>query len=155
MMRLQPQGKTLMQESATRAHKAGPSGSAAFNFVLIMGFVNLFADMTYEGGSSINGQFMGTLGASAAAISIAAGMGEFLGFSLRVVAGYVADKTGKHWLLTFIGYVINLLAVPALALVGNWPTAACLIIAVRVGRAIRKPTLPTPPISWMAALALC
>src|SRR5262249_32036415 len=106
-----------------------------------MGIVNLFADMTYEGGASINGPFLGSLGAGAAGISIIAGVGEFLGYSLRAVAGYVSDRTGKHWLVTFIGYGINLLAVPALALAGNWPVAAGLILAERVGRAIRKPTV--------------
>src|SRR5436190_17187579 len=113
----------------------------AFRFVLTMGIVNLFADTTYEGGASINGPFLGTLGASAAAISIIAGAGEFLGYSLRVVAGYISDRTGKYWLLTFIGYSVNLLAVPALALAGNWPVAAGLVLAERVGRAIRKPTV--------------
>src|SRR6266540_594162 len=106
-----------------------------------MGVVNLFADMTYEGGASINGPFLGTLGASAAAISIIAGLGEFLGYSLRSVSGYVSDKRGRYWLVTFIGYAINLLAVPAMALAGSWPVAAVLVIAERVGRAIRKPTV--------------
>ena len=92
------------------------SASDAFTFVLTLGIVNLFADTTYEGGASINGPFLGTLGATAAAISIIAGVGEFLGYSLRCVAGYIADKTGKYWLVTFIGYTINLLAVPAMAL---------------------------------------
>lgn len=115
--------------------------TSALAFVLTMGIVNLFADMTYEGGASINGPFLGTLGASAAAISIIAGVGEFLGYSLRSVAGYVADRTGKYWVITFIGYSINLLAVPALALAGNWPFAAALIILERIGRAIRKPTV--------------
>jgi hypothetical protein len=73
------------------------SSSPAFLFVLMMGIVNLFGDVTYEGGASINGPFLGSLGASAAAISILAGAGEFLGYSLRSVSGYVADKTGKHW----------------------------------------------------------
>src|SRR5436190_4484209 len=91
------------------------SGSAAFRFVLTMGIVNLFGDMTYEGGGSINGQFLGSLGASAVAISIIAGLGEFLGYSLRSVSGYIADKTGKYWLVTFVGYLINTLAVPAMA----------------------------------------
>ena len=36
---------------------------------------------------------------------------------------------------------VNLLAVPALALAENWPLAAGLVIAERVGRAIRKPTV--------------
>jgi MFS family permease len=115
--------------------------SNAFRFVLMMGVVNLFADMTYEGGASINGPFLGTLGASAAAISIIAGVGEFLGYSLRSVSGYISDKTGKYWLATFIGYAINLLAVPAMALAGGWPVAAGLVLAERVGRAIRKPTV--------------
>ena len=120
--------------------KKSPAASA-FAFVLTMGIVNLFADMTYEGGASINGPFLGTLGASAAAISIVAGVGEFLGYSLRSVAGYIADKTGKYWLITFIGYSINLLAVPALAFAGNWPFAATLVLTERIGRAIRKPTV--------------
>lgn len=115
--------------------------SPAFRFVMIMGIVNLFADMTYEGGAAINGPFLGILGASGAAISIIAGLGEFLGYSLRPIAGYISDKTGKYWLVTFIGYSINLLAVPAMALAGSWEVAAALIIAERVGRALRKPTV--------------
>src|ERR1041384_125635 len=120
--------------------KRGHAGSA-FAFVMTMGMVNLFADMTYEGGASINGPFLGTLGASAAAISIIAGIGEFLGYSLRSVSGYVADKTGKYWLITFLGYSINLLAVPAMAFAGNWQAAGVLILAERIGRALRKPTV--------------
>jgi hypothetical protein len=115
--------------------------ASAFAFVMTMGLVNLFADMTYEGGASINGPFLGSLGASAAAISIIAGVGEFLGYSLRSAAGYAADKTGKYWLITFVGYTINLLAVPAMALAGNWQTAGALIFAERIGRAMRKPTV--------------
>src|ERR671935_1953721 len=117
------------------------SSSSAFAFVLIMGIVNLFGDMTYEGGTSINGPFLGSLGASAAVISIVAGLGEFLGYSLRSVSGYIADKTGRHWPVTFVGYAINLLAVPAMALAGNWYFAAALVLAERSGRALRKPTV--------------
>src|SRR5215813_9530884 len=99
------------------------SDSPAFRFVLVMGIVNLFADTTYEGGASINGQFLGSLGANAAAVSIIAGVGEFLGYSLRSVSGYLADKTGRYWLITFVGYAINLLAVPAMALTHHWIAA--------------------------------
>ncbi len=123
--------------------RAAPTaaGAAAFRFVLVMGIVNLFADTTYEGGASINGPFLGMLGASAAAVSIIAGVGEFFGYSLRAVFGYLSDRTGRYWQLTFAGYVINLLAVPAMALAGRWQVAAALIITERVGRAIRKPTV--------------
>src|SRR5205807_544243 len=116
-------------------------GSSAFRFVLTMGIVNLFADVTYEGGSSINGPFMAALGASALVVSATAGFGEFLGYALRSVSGYFAEKTGKYWAITFIGYGINLLAVPAMALAGNWQIAAALVLAERIGRALRKPTV--------------
>jgi predicted MFS family arabinose efflux permease len=127
-----------------RASRVGhmiAGASPAFTFVLVMGIVNLFADMTYEGGASINGPFLGTLGASAATVSIIAGAGEFLGYSLRAIAGYIADRTGKYWVVTFIGYAINLLAVPAMAWAGSWQIAGALILAERTGRAIRKPTV--------------
>jgi MFS family permease len=126
---------------AVRKRAGEISASSAFRFVLTLGIVNLFADMTYEGGASINGQFLASLGASAAVISIVAGVGEFLGYSLRAVSGYVADKTGKYWPVTFVGYAINLLSVPAMALAGNWQAASALILTERVGRAIRKPTI--------------
>src|SRR6266496_6501178 len=111
-----------------RMHTLSEKASGvAFRFVLAMGIVNLFADTTYEGGASINGPFLGSLGAGAAAISIIAGTGEFLGYSLRSVSGYIADKTGKHWPVTFIGYSINSLAVPAMALAPTWQIAAALV----------------------------
>src|SRR5690349_1956580 len=124
-------------------HRAGltRAARAAFAFVFMMGIVNLFGDTTYEGGASINGQFLSSLGASAATISIIAGAGEFLGYSLRSLAGWTADKTGKYWPVTFVGFAINLFAVPAMALAGNWQIAGVLILAERTGRAIRKPTV--------------
>src|SRR5207247_2710928 len=57
------------------------------------------------------------------------------------VSGSFADKTEKYWLATFAGYAINMLAVPALALAGQWPLAAGLVVAERTGRALRKPVV--------------
>ena len=114
---------------------------SAFRFVLTIGVVNLFADLTYEGGRSITGPFLESLGASAIAVSVVAGGGELLGYSLRSIAGYIADKTEKYWVVIVVGYVVNMLAIPALALAGNWPLASVLIIAERTGRGIRKPAV--------------
>jgi MFS family permease len=130
-----------MTETASKKPAPALAAGNAFRFVVTLGIVNLFADTVYEGGSSINGPYLGMLGAKAVAIGVISGVGEFLGYALRVVAGYVSDKSGKYWLVTFIGYAINLFAVPALALAGNWPLAASLVIAERVGRAIRKPSV--------------
>lgn len=115
----------------------------ALTFVLLIGIANLFADFTYEGARSIMGPFLGTLGASATIVGVVAGLGELLGYSLRSVSGYLADKTHRYWIVTIVGYVVNMLAVPALALAGNWPMAAAFMIAERTGRAIRRPAVET------------
>jgi MFS family permease len=115
----------------------------ALRFVLIIGIVNLFADFTYEGGRSIMGPFLATLGASGTIVGFVAGFGELVGYSLRSISGYIGDKTHRYWLTTFVGYAINLLAVPALALAGNWPIAAALMVLERTGRAIRRPNVET------------
>jgi MFS family permease len=121
-----------------------PGNSAAkklaLRFVLIIGVVQLFADMTYEGARGIVGPFLGSLGASATIVGVTAGLGELMGYAFRSVTGYLADKTHKYWLFIFAGYFVNMLAVPALALAGNWPMAAALVVAERMGRAIRKPS---------------
>lgn len=113
----------------------------AFQFVFMIGIVNLFAEMTYEGGAAMNGQFMGVLGASAFTVSLVAGMGEFFGFIIRTVSGYLGDKIAKPWLIAFIGYSLNLFALPLMVFVDHWQVAAALIFAERIGRAIRKPTI--------------
>jgi MFS family permease len=114
---------------------------AALQFVLIIGIANFFADFTYEGARAIVGPFLASLGASAAIVGFVAGLGELLGYGLRSVSGYFADKSHRHWLFAFAGYVVNMLAVPPLALAGQWPMAASLVVAERVGRGIRKPTI--------------
>jgi MFS family permease len=123
------------------ATPAPPSSARrrALTFVVLIGVVSLFADMTYEGSRSIWGPFLGTLGATGAIVGIVAGGGELLGYLLRLFTGVLADKTKRYWTITIVGYAINLLAVPALALAGNWPVAAGLIVLERSGKALRTP----------------
>lgn len=111
----------------------------ALKFIILLGLVSLLADMTYEGARSITGPYLGLLGASAATVGFVAGFGELVGYALRFVSGYLADRTRRYWFLTIIGYAVNLLAVPLLALAGNWPMAAILLIAERMGKALRTP----------------
>jgi predicted MFS family arabinose efflux permease len=114
---------------------------SALQFVVIIGIANFFADFTYEGARGIIGPFLGSLGASAAIVGFVAGLGELMGYGLRSLSGYFADKSHRHWAFAFVGYAINMLAVPALALATRWPFAATLVIAERTGRGIRKPTV--------------
>lgn len=113
--------------------------SAALTFIVLMGGVSLLADLTYEGARSITGPFLAVLGASGAVVGVVAGVGEFVGYGLRLLSGYVTDRTGRYWTITVLGYAINLLAVPLLALAGSWEAAAVLLVAERVGKAIRVP----------------
>jgi predicted MFS family arabinose efflux permease len=128
---------------ATKSNQAVDPNVArlAFRFVLIIGIVNFFADTTYEGARSIIGPFLGSLGATASIVGFVAGFGEMVGYGLRSATGYFADKTHQYWIFAFFGYAINMLAVPAMALAGNWPLAAVLLVAERTGRAIRKPSV--------------
>lgn len=121
--------------------KRDPAARAALRFVLMMGAVNLFADFTYEGGRGIVGEFLGHLGASGAIVGLVAGGGELAGYAIRSVSGAIADRTGRYWIDAWVGYAINMLCVPALALVGAWPAAAGLVVGERVGRGIRKPVM--------------
>lgn len=111
----------------------------AVRLIVLLGIVSLFADVTYEGARSITGPFLSILGASGAAVGLIVGLGELIGYSFRGIAGYLADKTKRYWLLTIIGYVINLFAVPLLAFANNWKIAGLLIILERFGKAIRVP----------------
>jgi predicted MFS family arabinose efflux permease len=114
---------------------------SALHFVLIIGIANFFADFTYEGARGIIGPFLGSLGTSAAIVGLVAGLGELMGYGLRSISGYFADKSHRHWAFAFLGYAINMVAVPALALTRQWPLAASLVVSERIGRGIRKPTV--------------
>jgi len=111
----------------------------ALRFVVLVGVMSLFADFTYEGARGIAGPFLAALGASGAVVGIASGLGEFLGYALRVVSGRLADKTRQFWPITIAGYVVQMCAVPLLALAGNWPLAVGLLILERIGKATRNP----------------
>jgi MFS-type transporter involved in bile tolerance (Atg22 family) len=108
-------------------------------FIVCLGLVSLFADITYEGARSITGPFLRDLGATAALVGFIAGLGECLGFTLRLASGLLADRTRAYWTITILGYAVNLIAIPSLAFTRHWPAAALLIIAERAGKSLRAP----------------
>ena len=114
-------------------------------FILLFGTVSLFSDMTHEGASSIRGAYLAVLGASAGTIGFISGLGELIGYSLRYIFGRLADKTKQYWSLTLAGYALDVICVPALALVGEhgWMAACLLLVFQRLGKAIKKPAKDT------------
>ncbi|MDL2316449.1 MFS transporter [Desulfovibrio sp. OttesenSCG-928-A18] len=128
-----------------RKYIHGKAATPAFAFVMLMGVVSLFADMTHEGARSLYGAYLPLLGASATAIGFVTGFGELVGYALRLLTGVIANKTKKYWSMTLIGYGINVVAIPFLALVpeNGWILACMLIIMERTGKAIRQPAKNT------------
>lgn len=114
--------------------------SEAMLFILLFGIVSLFSDMTHEGASSIRGAYLALIGASAGTIGFISGLGELIGYSMRLLFGKITDKTKHYWPMTLIGYILDVLAVPALALVGEhgWVAACALLVVQRMGKAIKK-----------------
>lgn len=119
--------------------------SRAMAFILLFGVVSLFSDMTHEGASSIRGAYLALLGASAGTIGFISGLGELVGYSMRYAFGRLTDRTGKYWPMTILGYILDIAAVPALALVGEhgWIAACGLLVVQRMGKAIKKPAKDT------------
>src|ERR1700745_928341 len=114
----------MTQSEMITATSGAPNGTLprrrAVLFIVFLGIVSLFGDMTDEGARSITGPYLGVLGATAGTIGIVAGFGELLGYGARLVSGYLGDRTGKYWAVTIAGYLLNLFAVPLLALAGAW-----------------------------------
>ena len=111
----------------------------ALRFVVLVGVMSFFADFTYEGSRGILGPYLALLGASGTAVGIVTGFGELAGYGLRLVSGRLADRTRQFWPITIFGYIVQMAAVPALALAHSWPAAAVLLILERVGKATRNP----------------
>ena len=137
---MKDEGRIRMEGQSGQQNSQGISKATALKFVILLGVVSLFADMTYEGARSITGPYLAILGASGTVVGVVAGFGELIGYGLRLVSGYIGDRTGKYWAVTLFGYFVNLLAVPLLALAGRWEIAAVLMITERMGKAIRNPS---------------
>ena len=108
------------------------------------GLVSLAADMVYEGARSITGPYLAALGASALAVGVITGAGEAAALAFRLVSGPMADRSGRYWSLTILGYALTAICVPLLALApflgaAGLAFAAALVILERTGKAIRSP----------------
>lgn len=109
------------------------------------GFVSLAADMVYEGARSVYGPLLAALGASAVVVGLVTGAGEAVALVLRLAFGPIADRTGRYWSLTIVGYGLTAVCVPLLALAPRLGAAgvafaATLILLERLGKAIRSPS---------------
>ncbi|MEU9044913.1 MULTISPECIES: MFS transporter [unclassified Kitasatospora] len=119
------------------------TGMRPWRFVVWFGIVSLLADFVYEGARSVTGPLLASLGASALVVGVVTGAGEAAAFGLRLVSGPLADRTGRFWALTIAGYALTVAAVPLLGVAGTLTAACVLVVAERVGKAVRSPAKDT------------
>jgi len=113
--------------------------NTALRFIVCLGVVSLFADMTYEGAYSIIGPLFKELGASAAVLGVISGLGEMIAASLRFFSGRLVDRTRAYWTVAICGYFLNVVVIPLMAYAGNWPMLAMLVVIERTGKSLRGP----------------
>ncbi|OIJ98917.1 MFS transporter [Streptomyces monashensis] len=114
-----------------------------WRFVVWFGTVSLLADFVYEGARSITGPLLASLGASSLVVGVVTGAGEAAALGLRLVSGPMADRTRRFWGLAIAGYALTVVSVPLLGVAGVLWAACVLVIAERVGKAVRSPAKDT------------
>ncbi|MCE4602406.1 MAG: MFS transporter [Desulfurococcales archaeon] len=118
---------------------------ASIRVFILLSLVSMFADMAYEGARSIVGPYLRHLDAVlivAAAVSI----GDLVSYTARLAGGLVvhAISTSRaYWGMVMLGYVINLAAVPLLALARSWEAVFALVMVERLGKGLRAPARDT------------
>ncbi len=132
---------------ATRAARLRP-GLSPWRMVTGLGMVSLFADIVADGGKSIYGPFLASLGASALVVGVVTGLAEGASLVLRLATGPLADKRGNHWWWTIAGYLLTAVCIPLLGVApfagaAGVTLASVLIIVERVGKAMRSPSKST------------
>ena len=125
---------------------AGKEKNAVFRnavkVIVIFGLISLFGDMVYESMRGSSGQYMTTLGVEMTQFALILGIGEFLAYALRLVAGIASDKSGKYWWFIYAGYGI-LVVVPLMGVTTFLPAILSIMMLERIGKALRNPSKDT------------
>lgn len=129
--------------SEEREAERPPARMGPWRFVVWFGTVSLLADFVYEGARSVTGPLLASLGASALVVGVVTGAGEAAALGLRLLSGPMADRTRRFWGLTIAGYALTVVSVPLLGVAGVLWAACVLVVAERVGKAVRSPAKDT------------
>ena len=111
----------------------------AYVAVMLMGVVSMLGDIVYESGRGIAPDYLYFLGASALLVGLTSGIGELVGYGMRLVSGPLADRSHAYWLFIFLGYGL-ILAIPLMGLTNSIWLIIALVIAERLGKALRSPS---------------
>ena len=113
--------------------------SKAYLAILLMGVVSMLGDIVYESGRGIAPDYLYFLGASAFLVGVTSGVGELVGYGMRLISGPLADRSHAYWLFIFLGYGL-IIAIPIMGFTSNMWIVMSLVIAERLGKALRSPS---------------
>ena len=123
--------------------KQGLDGSKpAYLGILLLGVVSLLGDIVYEGSRGVVPEYLKFLGATGLVIGLAGGLGDFLGYAMRLVSGFLVDTTRAYWFFIFLGYGL-IIVIPLLGLFQSLEIAIMLVLLERIGKAVRAPSRDT------------
>jgi MFS family permease len=110
--------------------------------ILLLGIVSLMGDVVYEGSRGIVPSYLEFLGATALIVGLVGGLGDFLGYTMRLVSGFLADSTRAYWFFILLGYGL-IGAIPLLGIPLGLEIAIVLVLLERFGKAFRSPARDT------------
>lgn len=110
--------------------------------IVLFGIISMLGDVVHESARSVNGQYLSLLGVTAAKVGLVFGLGEFIGYALRLISGVILDKSGKYWLFLFLGYGVHFV-IPLMGCTTSWGVLIVLILTERIGKAFRSPAKDT------------
>ena len=105
--------------------------------IFIMGLVSLFTDISSESIQSFFPLFIISIGGSAFAIGIIAGITEAISNILKGISGWMSDKINRRKPFVVAGYTISNLSKPLMAFSPSWPIALGLKTIDRAGKGLR------------------
>jgi MFS family permease len=115
---------------------------SAYIGILLLGVVSLLGDTVYEGSRGLVPDYLKFLGATALLVGLVGGVGEFLGYAVRLVSGFLVDATRAYWFFIFLGYGL-VVSIPLLGVSTGLQMAIVLVLLERLGKAFRAPSRDT------------
>ncbi|MHA2202700.1 MAG: MFS transporter [Candidatus Hodarchaeales archaeon] len=122
----------LANEIETKKNSKWYSGN-----VLLLGLVSFFADISGEMMTPVLPLFIAALGGSSIVIGFIGGLGDAVANIVKVISGYLADKTRRRKQLIAIGYGVPFLAKLGIGLSNSWEQVLILKPTERLGKGIR------------------
>ena len=111
----------------------------AYLAIMLMGVVSMLGDIVYESGRGVAPDYLYFLGASALLVGLTSGVGELIGYGMRLVSGPLADRSHAYWVFIFLGYGL-ILAIPLMGFTNSIWLVIGFLILERLGKALRSPS---------------